>query len=348
MKKKYDCVPLKLLRKIGAEYPKAWEQMDYVRSLHGKETDMNWPDWCWVPMSAAVTVVMAEHNIHDIGDLPNRYGHDVQAISALAPWRHSKQVYLFDATLEDDMVDDLDAASQIPSDALKMLPFFSVYIKVNHISVFGYELDGFFSHLEYDVNSHDSELRFLTVSKDGNQYDGFSVHIDEPTIELAFQRFMKIGIERSRAILGDRATGVFSNPIFQKETEVYLKDSEEICRKLLPMVLYLCLDNSDIVYHPTVHHSTSSGVIKDRYSEIQTWNVGYRIGPAIKRYYDDQAKREGHPGSHTSKRPHVRRAHYQHYWVGSGDSKHLILKRISEIFVNVNKEDDLPVTIHKT
>lgn len=348
MKREYDCIPLKLVRKIGAEYPNAWDQMDYIRSIRGKETDMNWPDWCWVPMSAAVSVVMEEHGLHNVGDIPRRYVYDMQAISALAPWRHSKQIYLFDASLEDDMADDLDAASQIPSEALKRLPYFSVYIKVNHISVFGYELDGFFAHLEYDVNSQDSELRFLTVSKDGNQYDGFSLHIDEPTIESAFQRFAKIGMERSRGILGDQATGVFSNPIFQKETETYLKDSEEICRKLLPMVLYLCLDNSDIVSRPAAHHSNSAEAIKDRYSEVRTWDVGYRIGPAIRRYYDNQAKGVSHPGSHAPKRPHVRRAHYQHYWVGSGESKHLILKRISEIFVNVNKEDDLPVTIHKT
>ena len=52
-----------------------------------------------------------------------------------------------------------------------------------HNLTLGHRYHGAFVHLEYDVKSHDRELRFLFVSETGNTW-GFPIHIDEQSLEI--------------------------------------------------------------------------------------------------------------------------------------------------------------------
>ena len=75
---------------------------------------------------------------------------------------------------------------------------------------------------------------------------------------------------------------------------------------------------------------------------LRKWDVGYRIGSV---YPGEQAgettdDRAGMAAGETgaSPRPHLRRAHWHHYWAGEGRSK-LILKWLAPIWVNGGEED---------
>ena len=77
---------------------------------------------------------------------------------------------------------------------------------------------------------------------------------------------------------------------------------------------------------------------------LQEWNVGYRIGNIF-----DPEKNETVPSTistgtgtaGSSPRPHVRRAHFHHYWVGPGRSK-CIVKWIEPVWVNGNSDTIIP------
>lgn len=344
--KKEIIAPVKMAKKIERDYPEVWKQMDYFHSLRNTDEDMKWPSWCWAPMAAAIAVVREQHGISpyaaDLDTMP--YLEDVYAISALAPWRHDKQIFVVDPGLAKELQDS-EEPDKIPTELLHHLPYYSFYTQVPGLDVLGKSIDGFFTSLEFDVKNEEHELRFLTVSKDMQTLSGFALHITEDTVGKAFDRY--------RAISNERAAESLGHDIFREVTkkglqaqEMYLRASELVCRKLLPIVIYICSADSDIRPHGKASVAKRYG---DRISQpIQRWEVGYRIGPALSRYHSEHDGKGGtHDGSHSPKRPHVRRAHWSHYWVGPRYDRRLIAKWIPPIYVNADSDDENTATIHR-
>lgn len=107
---------------------------------------------------------------------------------------------------------------------------------------------------------------------------------------------------------------------------------------------------------PKKESKTSSGTAvkadtKDKYSEIRKWDVGVHFGTPYRRWKAEEQsgkKREANSKS-TGKRPHSRKAHWSHYWYGSGNNKVRRPKWLNQMFINANKEETAgnPVTIHQ-
>ena len=89
MKKQEKCLPLTLLQSISNKYPGCWNSIEEVRK------NMNWPTWCYIPMTYCRRIVMMA--MHKKGENPN----DAKAIvagvldgdlmGALASWRGSHE-----------------------------------------------------------------------------------------------------------------------------------------------------------------------------------------------------------------------------------------------------------------
>ena len=76
------------------------------------------------------------------------------------------------------------------------------------------------------------------------------------------------------------------------------------------------------------------------------WDVGERIGAAIRKYKEEKEKGDGvGTGFQSAKRPHIRRAHWHRFGTGKGRQK-IVVKWLHPMFVNVDA-GDLPVTIRK-
>ncbi len=89
---------------------------------------------------------------------------------------------------------------------------------------------------------------------------------------------------------------------------------------------------------------------------LRQWEVGYRIGSE---YIAPESKKAINPNDDSYEnqvvdlrqdrgngpRPHVRRAHWHHYWAGKGKTQ-LILKWIAPVLVN-GTEDDIVATEHQ-
>lgn len=94
-----------------------------------------------------------------------------------------------------------------------------------------------------------------------------------------------------------------------------------------------------------------SQVPKDAFRELRKWDVGFRVGNTIRKYKSEHKEDILHTertGSHASKRPHTRRGHYHHYWIGSDrdNSRKIILKWVAPMFIG-GSSDDTIVTEHK-
>lgn len=90
---------------------------------------------------------------------------------------------------------------------------------------------------------------------------------------------------------------------------------------------------------------------KGRYDGVRQWNVGFRFGADFHKSVpkqDTSAEESVTSVFGTKQRPHIRRAHWAHYWYKEGDTKVRRLKWVSEYAVNVTDADtDLAVTSHK-
>ena len=100
--KKYLMIrPLEHLTAAGKLYPNAWPLVDEFRQDRGKGLP-NWPNWCFLPMSAFYAIVSADAKVER---LPLKLIGDVARLSALGTWRISQGVYRFDPDLAKALID---------------------------------------------------------------------------------------------------------------------------------------------------------------------------------------------------------------------------------------------------
>lgn len=117
---------------------------------------------------------------------------------------------------------------------------------------------------------------------------------------------------------------------------------------LLQFLMYLSSKEPDITESSdTVNTYKPSEIIRNKYSEVQKWNVGVRYGAKI-RCFDKQKMQQldSYSASNKSsaKRPHMRKAHWERYHTGKGRIK-LITKWKEPVFIN-GDSDDIISTIY--
>ena len=110
---------------------------------------------------------------------------------------------------------------------------------------------------------------------------------------------------------------------------------------LLNGLAYLCSRNADIaaVYSPVKEKRRNNAKRRSN----ATWHeVGYRIGTELRNYNRTKSERGEKTGRKV--RPHMRRAHWHRYWVGSGKERRLVLKWLAPTMVGVGVES---ATLHR-
>lgn len=297
--KKEKCLPLQMLKLTSSKYPSAWSEIESARE------NRNWPDWCYVPINRCLTITMASQaNVF-------QQVQDAVLMSAQAPWRISKEIYVFDNELANDLYSQ--PLDKLPTVVFERLPFPAIYIQAPGLGV-----NGFFVSREYDVKNKAVELRFTFCNNTAEAWPAFIAYDSASTIKEAVDK-MSLGRENPRLF--------------------------DMVKKAMQLTLYLCTSNPEVSPRQNQFKRPASHP-KDSYREIRTWDVGLRYGAAIKQYKQTNKTRVG---SHTGKRPHYRRGHFQHYWRGPRDGERTLeFIWIDPILVNADKVDrELPAVIHE-
>ena len=143
------------------------------------------------------------------------------------------------------------------------------------------------------------------------------------------------------------------------ERKIHSKDSrQDIISAVTQIVLFLSVKASDITESPLTKNTyRPSQTIKNRWSELQIWDMGIRYGQAIRigkqkmQEYLEKADEESSDNTEEKRkkprkpvRPHVRSAHWQRYHVGKG-RKETILEWIPPVYVCGGRE--IAVTIRE-
>jgi len=336
--------PVRHLVQLGRDYEGLWN--DYARFLQGKGAELDdWPHWCFCPMAGAYAVISG------MGQDMNSIGNDIARMTALAAWRPTQGIYRFDDDVREALMETPNG--KIPVDALYRLPEWCVYVETPGYLFDKMNMHGFFAHLEYDVNDHRHELRFL-------------LDVDEMLVALPIHIWPGVTIEEGWAS-GVREIGRVA--LTRGENSMGLQARlaefgrcsqkvEESLGPLLSLLLYLCADENEIVDYKTgkardeqakmpAMKKTKRGVIMPPAKRPVVWETAFQLGRKI-REGRENASAGGEGGRLV--RPHIRRAHWHSFWTGPRSEpgkRKLSLKWLAPIAVHADREVEPTVRLVK-
>lgn len=312
------------LRSCTRKYPRAWRLLDMFRSRR-KELG-GWPEWCFCPLSGSYAIV--SETVGDVVPPPTDQTSeslDIGRIAALGAWRVSQGVYWIDESVRDAVLTTpVDGA--IPVSVLLTLPEWCVYVALPGHEIEGREIHGFFAHLEHDSNDGRTELRIEMDFVDLPPFESLAPEIlhlyPGETLTQGYDRMLA---EMHRQLARYRHLGLE----YMNAERQCLETAKDRLPPLLSTLLYLCSATAEYraggetrPSRPTYAQPTK---IKGGWrlfapERARVWHVGERLGEAIRRAEDNAAgARAGEHGERAGPRPHVRRAHWHLYWLGSKD-----------------------------
>lgn len=249
-------------------------------------------------------------------------------------WRFAKTIYDFAPNFLSILEQTEDAP--IYADVLKRMPYRDFVIPLPT----GLNYDGMFVHVEFDEsygNGDTDTLFLLCPFKSASKADDISFKVEMQWC-LSGKMFLKSFHDTRTALLESDKNGegkagsitVHSSPKrFADIDDVVIQaDRSQMARCIRIAVsacYYLASKNAEIkeVRIPKserpVFHSSHGG--KPKQIAVKAYQVGYTLGKSFEQQLEAQstASRQttGPTGGYTV-RPHVRRAHWHHYWTGEG------------------------------
>lgn len=357
------------LRRFHQRYPNVWANIDLRRAHRSRWKD--WPQWAFLPYDHA-QVVLAQDIYPVVSD-------DVVPCIMLGAWRMSKGVYLFDRelayALEDTVIKD------VPVEVFWHMPERCVYLPFPYTSASAANIDaaklaengklvitpyGCFAQLVefgdgipalvlmYDTNcgfiadifdlvrGHSLERAMAPgdVAIDGHHLYGVKIEMGDKEVARDYGRAL------AAIDAGETSPG---SPRAWKPP--HLGPWRNHALKLLT---YLCSEEPDIDGTPrgeVQSTKTKRGLRWFPPDKISQWNVGIRLGSKFREAHSlsvEQPSDEAGDRSRERPRPHVRAAHFHHYWTGPRDQpekRKVVLRFVHETLVNARGSDDLVVTV---
>ena len=305
--------PLAFLDHFSRKYPGIWKRLVEIHFMKGRGLP-DWPDWCFIPMAGAYAVISGGGS----NRVPPEQIQDVAAVTALSAWRLSQGIYRFDETVYRELLKtSLDG--DLPVEILYRLPEWCLYIETP-----GMGWDGFFIHLEWDANSGRTELRFVFLADEG--FFIFPLHIEAGSLYDA----VKAAAHESTV-----QQALFSGSPHTLVPNEIIREIEQKIRPCLALVIYLCSSTAEYKGpspkpNKIKPKKTKKGLKLFPPPKPVIWKIGESVGAEIR-----QTSERGNVQARTSPRPHIRRAHWHHYWTGprKSDDRKLVVKWIPPLLI---------------
>ena len=291
-----------------------------------------------------------------------------EAVAALAAWRMTQGVYCFDETLFCELF-KTSLEGEIPVEVFRRLPEWCLYVDIpDSLAGFHDSLQsvyGFFVYRDPDGGQGDGNLHFVQDFEGGFLKALMPLPLSGGTIAESLQRRMQTNREaRVQQILAGTSPGAVTKSEIEDwfgnvSRDVVAQTVEELA-PYISLVLYICSVNSDLRDksrrrdrpanpEPT---KTTAGLKTQPAGAVTVWEVGCRVGPALRRALDthseqDAERQDGERSHHTSPRPHIRAAHWHAFWTGpkASPNRLLVVKWLPPIPVNVEDPENLVPTI---
>ncbi len=340
---KSTCVPLELVKLYSKNYTKCWEKIEYEKCLNSNEESPT-------IKSIARIVMSKERKVLDKIDYMSSVAIDLEMLTALSMWRKNKQIYSFYGELEKLLYEQATEDFNVPVDVLQNLPYSCIFIETKNLNIM--DILGFFAF--YLVKNNKKQFRLMLVTKD--------LLIPVPlyvakgqNIKNVFSHFF----DQYSSFTQKRHP--CSEQDYKNQAEQYIR----LVTSVMQLLLYICAQNAEIseknedgkVYK-------KRAVIKDQYKEVRQFECGRKISEVIRKTVKVHANDVAIPEpinnrqkiivlqkNGSQKRPHVRKGHWHHYWIGSKkeQNRQLKLNWIAPSIIHQEMLDDseLPITINQ-
>lgn len=245
---------------------------------------------------------------------------NLYAIYTSVNWLYSKQIFCFDDILLNDLLSNVNPDFANIKHYVSYLPFNTFVFYVESI------------HQGDDILIRASYVQVGIVNDGG--------HID---ISMLF-------IDAN----GNLLNAVCADPCEDNCT------TYPFFKIIMQLIMYISSPKSDVVQSSSTKNTYKPNkTVKNQYKEICAWDVGYRYAKSVKsnnthttrtQSSNNESKSNStRTGTGASKKPHVRKGHWHHYWVGKRNSpnRRLILKWINQCDINMDFTSELPLIIHK-
>ena len=290
--------PQELLAQAGKAYPGIWRRVDEFRAERGTELP-DWPQYVFLPVAGWYAITCELLGLDRLGEESIGV---MQGLACLGTWRPTQDIVRFDMGVYTSLANTgLDG--ELPTEILKRLPAWCVYVETPGLVHANLPQDGFFAYLEKDANTGHEELRIFF---NGPMHPFYPVilHLGPWDINRACQKANAFAL----AAGGEKVHN--HRPIV---VDAGLTTA-------LNLLLYLCaygLEDQEgwgasgrISYPPQVRTKTGWRLFPPSQPNIHT--VGTVYGEQIRR----ARLAGGASGPRSGPRPHVRRAHWHGYWLG--------------------------------
>lgn len=243
-------------------------------------------------------------------------------------WSKNKIVYQLDAEFEKELLKTTGKV-KIPFSMLEKLENKCFYIEFQEGTQFT-DYHGFFVNV---VEWKDRYVIACSRLTESEVYYHFLIAMGKGTEGFGTEIYEDENGERGFIYNPEDMTdGLHNGDKNYVDSDYYNRNLKRDNLLVLQFITYLCADNCEIklseesqrTYHP-------SKTVKNKYSEIRKYEVGYKLGKAIRTYKKRISSGE-HASGYTIK-PHIRSAHWHTYYKGKGKTEKVI-HWLSEIFVH--------------
>ena len=247
--------------------------------------------------------------------------------SPIIAWNYAKLIYRFDVDAEEEII-KTELRGKIPCEIFLKMPSYCVFIESSKLTYEGKNITGFFSCVDY-------------LDAFGSYAILFSFyHKNEYVIPYFFPLLPEKSLEEIISEIQIKIFKMFGSPD---------SDLLELIIQALSLTLFVCTQNSQITQKEKKKGvSRRNGFVIENDAVFN--DVAVDIGRAIRlNKIDDKSRTGTHSEGRKSPRPHIRRAHWQGFWMGSKkeDNQVYDLRWLPPFPVAVKDNNAIPATIHK-
>lgn len=272
-------------------------------------------------------------------------------ISAMAAWDLSKVIYRFDQDFFSELR-ETEGLEKVSVDSLLHLPYKCICLQIGDESRLVF--------LDYDAGLEAYELRIETLN-----YDDEENSIDEENnfLILTADNLQKCIDDSIKASIRD-----FKIPIPESKMNELVKQifdiKREVFQSTIQAILFIQSQNADVV------EDEKNAEARAKYNRNRTGakripkvlDAGYRVGSEIRKIKriniyknDSESTKETHEqtintessSASSKKTPHVRRAHWHHFWIGSekAGNRELVVRWLPPMAIG-NRSEGLTSVVH--
>jgi hypothetical protein len=343
----------KALELFSADHPGIWRLVDEARQWQ-KRHQIPTPPYVFLALGTARrvmrqwsdtqrTVYNSPTGIADNGWEP------VSELKQFASWRPTQGIYRFDPTLYEALI-ATPMDGDIPVELIQRLPEWCIYI----------ETPGLSAPLASGAHTPMFGV-WATLERVDEAVEGVNERyhdIDVLHLGLHTERQIAVNhlplhgtLESSIALLSKDWARQAGSPDGPTAPPVgYVDQAVALFAPILSLLLYLCAEASEIgdgsrrPGRPEPKR-TRHGLRLFPADKPMVWDVGVRMGAALRRAYQTESASDG-VATGRRMRPHVRRAHWHTFLAGRQREERRV-KWLPPIPVNLNDAALLPATIRK-